>query len=86
MEPLAHPDDACGTLCVQYVLGPAGGPSRQLKRMATTPPPPELQESYSVTPQQVEQFQRDGFIRLKGVFSADTLARYTGTIQAEVTA
>ena len=35
-----------------------------------------LNEPYDLTPQQIDQFRADGFIKLKNVFNQDTLGEY----------
>jgi ectoine hydroxylase-related dioxygenase (phytanoyl-CoA dioxygenase family) len=44
----------------------------------------ELQTPHPVSPAQVAQFQRDGFLKLKNVLSPATLAHYGRVISAEV--
>jgi ectoine hydroxylase-related dioxygenase (phytanoyl-CoA dioxygenase family) len=44
----------------------------------------DLTEHYPVTPAQIEQFQRDGFIKLKNVLSAETLDYYGREITSQV--
>ncbi|MEE9405523.1 MAG: phytanoyl-CoA dioxygenase family protein [Algisphaera sp.] len=41
---------------------------------------PTLNTPYALTPEQVQQFQDDGFIKLKDVFDAETLAYYAQEI------
>lgn len=43
------------------------------------PAPADLDAPYAVTPEQIARFQRDGYIKLKDVLSAETLARYQPT-------
>ena len=45
---------------------------------------PELHSPYSVTPAQVAQFRRDGFIKLKQVLSPALLAYYGREITNQV--
>ncbi|GAB4821533.1 hypothetical protein N2152v2_008579 [Parachlorella kessleri] len=47
-------------------------------------PPDGLDAPYPLTPQQVDFYKRNGFIRLKNVLSPETLAHYAKAIQAEV--
>ena len=47
-------------------------------------PPEDLNAPYPLTPQQVDYYKHNGFIRLKEVLSPETLARYAKAIQAEV--
>ncbi|MEM7115312.1 MAG: phytanoyl-CoA dioxygenase family protein [Chloroflexota bacterium] len=46
----------------------------------------QLNERYPISPKQVAQYQQDGYIKLKNVFSADTLAYYGDIIRQEVAA
>ncbi len=45
-----------------------------------TPTGPQLDRPYELTDGQVQQFRTDGFIKLKGVFSAEELADYAEEI------
>lgn len=44
--------------------------------MAVTPPITRLDAPYPLTAAQVDQYQRDGYIKLRDVFDAETLAYY----------
>ena len=46
----------------------------------------DIDSPYAVTPEQVAQFARDGFIRLKNVFDAETLAYFGAAITAQTIA
>ena len=41
----------------------------------------DLDQPHPLEPRQIESFRRDGFVRLKGVFSAEELARYAPEIE-----
>jgi len=47
-------------------------------------PLPELDLPYALAPEHVEAFRRDGYVRLPGVLSPDTLARYEPEISRVV--
>jgi ectoine hydroxylase-related dioxygenase (phytanoyl-CoA dioxygenase family) len=44
----------------------------------------DLDSHYPLTPDQIAQFRRDGYIKLKDVLSADVIAHYAPIITAEV--
>ena len=41
---------------------------------------PDLDSAYALSPEQIERFRRDGYIKLKDVFSRETLDCYSGEI------
>lgn len=51
---------------------------------ASAAPPADLDAPFQLTQEQIEAYQRDGFVKLKGVLSPETLARYAVHIRAEV--
>jgi ectoine hydroxylase-related dioxygenase (phytanoyl-CoA dioxygenase family) len=44
----------------------------------------DIDSPYAITPEQVAQFQRDGYIKLKDVLSPETLEHYRGEITSQV--
>src|SRR5687768_4882387 len=50
----------------------------------TTSPLPSLDAPYEITPEQRESFERDGFVKLRGVLSADEVAAYRAAIDTGV--
>ncbi len=42
----------------------------------TTPPAIDIDSEYAITPEQIARFQKDGYIKLKDVLSADVLEHY----------
>jgi ectoine hydroxylase-related dioxygenase (phytanoyl-CoA dioxygenase family) len=50
----------------------------------TVTTPPDLDEHYAVRPEDVERFTEQGFLRLPGVLSAETIAAYEPEITGKV--
>ena len=44
----------------------------------------DIDSHYAVTPEQIEQFRRYGYIKLKDVLSAEVIQHYGDIITAEV--
>ena len=44
----------------------------------------DLSETYPISPEQIEQYQANGYIKLKHVLSAETLAYYGREITRKV--
>jgi ectoine hydroxylase-related dioxygenase (phytanoyl-CoA dioxygenase family) len=53
--------------------------------MKTTSAGPDLDSSYDLTPNQIERFRHDGFVKLKGVFTDEELSFYSDEITRIVT-
>jgi ectoine hydroxylase-related dioxygenase (phytanoyl-CoA dioxygenase family) len=53
--------------------------------MKPTSAGPDLDSSYDLTPNQIERFRHDGFVKLKGVFTDEELSFYSDEITRIVT-
>lgn len=50
----------------------------------TTATAPDIDSEYQISPAQIAQFQKDGYIKLKDVLSPETLEHYRGEITRQV--